>query len=964
VHARSILFVAFAALAACQTPQSQCDPSTQDCGTTGAGGGSTASCPDVCPGLEVCRPASGQCPQCANGKGCGGATAVCDEAAGTCVGCLSSTHCTGTGMVCDLPSKGCVVGLPDTCERPLELVLDAQGKGSLRLDTRLATDDFQPGCVAMTGPDLVVRLRLDAARDVTLTTTALTAQTDPVLHVRSGGCGDGAELACDDGFARPDSVHLVNLPAGDHFIIVDAYGDDSAGEVLLEATAVAATPAPRNDTCSAAGTLAFTGSVATATGTTVAAANDAKGASGPTCETATGQDVVYRLTLSVASDVLLKVDPAPGSELAPVLSVRRFASCASGDAADELGCRSSSAPQLRLLNLQPGDYAVWVDSAAGTSGAFTLTATLSSPTPPPANDTCAGAAPLAFAGNVATASGNTQAARNDNVATDESPFCSWAAKSAGGDVLYRFSLAQPQDVTAKVTPRAGSPLSPILYLRQWSKCGSGLKNDELGCAGASGTGVNTLAMTNLPAGDYALWVDTASDEGGPFDLSVTLAAPTATAAGDTCLAPIPLTLSGSGTQTLLGSNANATDDYKNGCELGSAGPDVVYQLTLPVAATLKASVTPVKTTAQAPQVVLGRPWLSLRASAQCASVTSTGSLGCVAAGAPGEANRLTVFDLPAGTYFLVVDSAGPGSDFLLDLVTTPKTTVAPANQSCATAVPITLSNGAGKAEGTTHNANSNTYNLACRTTDSQQGKDVVFKFTTPALAAGQTSLTARVTVQTQNADAFAPILNVRSSCAGTLVGDQLLCEASSASPYLASGTVTALNPSSTYYVWVDEADPTLPGSAFTVSVNVVAGPPANESCAAPETLPTNYAVPGSTLAASNQLDSLGTNSWYDGSGCNAGLPGPEVVYAWTAPANGPATARVAPMLGFDAALALLSACAPGSCQQVVDTGDVSTGETLSFSAVAGKTYFFAVDSYTNSATSRANRGSFLISVEQ
>jgi hypothetical protein len=70
------------------------------------------------------------------------------------------------------------------------------------------------------------------------------------------------------------------------------------------------------------------------------------------------------------------------------------------------------------------------------------------------------------------------------------------------------------------------------------------------------------------------------------------------------------------------------------------------------------------------------------------------------------------------------------------------------------------------------------------------------------------------------------------------------------------------------------------------------------------------------------------------------------------------------MLGFDAALALLSACAPGSCQQVVDTGDVSTGETLSFSAVAGKTYFFAVDSYTNSATSRANRGSFLISVEQ
>jgi hypothetical protein len=336
----------------------------------------------------------------------------------------------------------------------------------------------------------------------------------------------------------------------------------------------------------------------------------------------------------------------------------------------------------------------------------------------------------------------------------------------------------------------------------------------------------------------------------------------------------------------------------------------------------------------------------------------------VAAGAPGDANRLTMFDLPAGTYDLIVDSAGAGTDFSLELITTPKSTVAPTNQSCATATAIALSNGSGRTEGTTHNANSNTYNLACRTTDSQSGKDVVYKFTTPALTGAQTTLTARVSVQTENADTFAPILNVRTNCAGVTTSDQLLCDASSASPYLASGTVTGLTPSTTYYVWVDEADPSLPGSAFTLSVDVTAGPPANESCAAPQTLPTNTAVPGTTLAASNQMDSLGANTWYDGNGCNVGLPGPEVVYAWTAPASGPAVARVAPQLGYDAALALLSACAPSSCLQVVDQGDVSTGETLSFNAVAGKTYFLAVDSYTNSTTSRANRGAFLISVEQ
>jgi hypothetical protein len=971
VFTRSSLVAVLLVLCGCQTPApGQCDPATEPCGSGGAGGGGSATpaC-EKCPGLDLCKPSSGACPQCFNGQGCSAPNAVCDEptagAGGNCVRCLRSIDC-GSDLLCELSSKSCVVGIPDTCDRPRELVFDAAGKGSLRLDTRGATDDFTGSCQATPGPDVIVRFHLDAPRDVVLTTAAISADADPVLYVRSGsgGCAGGTELACDDGFGRPDRLELLNLPAGDHFVVVDSYGATGAGEVLLDATLSAATPAPGNDTCANAQALVFQGASATASGTTRAAGNDA---AGPSCNTSAqqlGRDVVFKLTLSSAQDVLLEVEPAVDSELAPVLSLRPFAACASGAASAELGCKEGFFPKVRALNLQPGEYAVWVDSADGTDGPFSLKATLLAPTPPPANDTCATASVLSFVGGVATVSGSTAAARNDNVASDESPFCSWAARSAGGDVLYRFSLAQPQDVEVKVTPKAGSPLSPLPYLRSWAQCSSGAKNDELACQSASGNTVNTLSVPALPAGDYALWVDTASDEGGAFDLQVKLTAPTATAPGDTCLSPIPVTLSGSGTQSMLGSTRTAHDDYKNACELGSSGPDVVYQLTLPVAATLKAAVTPVQTTQQAPQVVLGRPWLSLRAQNQCASVTSTGSLGCVAAGAPGEPNRLTVFDLPAGTYDLIVDSAGPGTDFMLDLTTTPKTAAAPGNQTCATATPLTLSNGTGRIEGTTHNANSNTYNMACRTSDSQQGKDVVFKFTTPALAAGQTSLTARVTVQTQNADAFAPILNVRSNCAGVTATDQLLCEASSASPYLASGTVSSLSPSTTYFVWVDEAIPSLPGSAFTLSVDVAAGPAANETCSAPQVLPTNYAVPGSTLAASNQMDSLGTNTWYDGSGCNVGLPGPEVVYAWTAPASGQATARVAPQLGFDAALVLLSACAPSSCLQVMDQGDVSTGETIAFSAVAGKTYFFAVDSYTNSTTSRANRGAFLISVEQ
>lgn len=968
----TLLTAALALAAACQLPpEPPCDASLRDCGG-GAGGDTTPpACAERCPGLDLCRPASGVCPQCFAGQGCSAPNLVCDEPpggqGGSCVRCLASTHC-GAGLLCDLPSRSCVAGLPETCDRPRELVLDQEtGRGSLRLDTRGAADDVQPGCVAASGPDLAVRLHLDGPRDLTLTTTPLTPDSDAVLSLRSGSCAATAELACDDGFGRPDALKLENLPAGDHFILVDAYGADGAGEVQLDAVAAAATPAPGNDGCATAAPLAFAGATATAAGTTRAAANDAKDPAGPSCNTSarsSGRDVVYRLSLSQPRDVLLRVEPAAGSALSPVLALRPFARCDSGGPTDELGCKEGFFPQVRALNLQPGDYAVWVDSADGTDGTFTLTATLSAPTPPPVNDTCAGATALAFSGGVATASGSTAAARNDNLAGDESPFCSWAARSTGPDVLYRFTLAAAQDVEVKVTPTAGSPLSPVPYLRRFAQCASPAKNDELTCQSALGNAANTLRAKNLPPGDYALWVDTASDERGAFDLEVKLAPPTATPAGDTCLAPIPVALSAAGTQTLQGSTAGASDDYRNGCELGSSGPDVVYQLTLPAAATLRAAVTPVGASAGPAQLVLGRPWLSLREANQCASVTSTGSLGCVAAAAPGDTNRLTAYDLPPGTYALVVDTAGAGSGFVLELSTSPKSLSPPSNQSCATATPLVLAGGSARAVGSTANAANNTWNMACRSADAQQGKDVVYSFTTPALAAGQTSLVARVSVATQNADAFAPLLNVRQSCAGITAADQLLCEAASASPYLASGTVTGLSPSTTYYVWVDEAEPTLPGGAFTLSLDVAAGPAPNESCAAPQALATNATRAGSTLAASNHLDSLGANTWYDGAGCNVGLPGPDVVYQWTAGASGPAAVRVAPQLGYDVAVSLLSACAPSSCLAVQDSGDASAGETLAFTAVAGKTYFFAVDSYTGSATSRANRGGFVISVEQ
>jgi len=89
------------------------------------------------------------------------------------------------------------------------------------------------------------------------------------------------------------------------------------------------------------------------------------------------------------------------------------------------------------------------------------------------------------------------------------------------DVLYQFTIATAQSVTAEVIPDAaeGQLLRPVVYVRGPGSlsCSSTLPLDQKGCAVASAYGgTATLMLPNLAPGTYYLWVDGAGLGSGKF----------------------------------------------------------------------------------------------------------------------------------------------------------------------------------------------------------------------------------------------------------------------------------------------------------------------------------------------------------------------------------------------------------------------------------------------------------------
>ena len=534
-------------------------------------------------------------------------------------------------------------------------------------DTTYATNgnvlgDQTPSCsdsARGTGKDVVFSFTLAQAQDVTVavTPTGASPTFEPVVSVRTA-CGDAtrpAEKGCVSPLAPvPGRLTLVNQQPGTYVVWVDG-ARDTAGPFQLEVILAPPTPPPANDTCAAPQALTFTSGTATVSGSTLQAANDNSGYDvSPTCSTTarqTGRDVLYAMTLASPQDVVLTVTPASGSTLNPVLYVRK-SSCTSQLLADELVCLQRVGPVTATLTALPaGTYWIWVDGAGGTSGDFTLTATLSAPTPAPANDTCAGAQALAFVGDTASATGTTFGATNSNSPTDNAPACGtdFLPRRYGRDLVYTYTLTGAQDVDIRVTPTAGSALIPAVYVRLPGQCTSFSAGSELACMAQTAPAETRLYLPNQPAGTYPLFVDSNGYGTGGFTLTVRKLPATLPPSNDSCTAPgvVP-----QGAMGVSGDTTGARDDYSistvpnysAACRMYFfSGRDLTYQYTASATGPVTATLTPQG--AFDPALMLLQP---VCGAASCVRFSDSGG--------PGVAEAFTFSATAGQTYYLVVDS--------------------------------------------------------------------------------------------------------------------------------------------------------------------------------------------------------------------------------------------------------------------------------------------------------------------
>ncbi|MCU0700450.1 MAG: hypothetical protein MUC96_28405 [Myxococcaceae bacterium] len=106
---------------------------------------------------------------------------------------------------------------------------------------------------------------------------------------------------------------------------------------------------------------------------------------------------------------------------------------------------------------------------------------------------------------------------------------------------------------------------------------------------------------------------------------------------------------------------------------------------------------------------------------------------------------------------------------------------------------------------------------------------------------------------------------------------------------------------------------------------------------------------------------LGTTPAYPLSCGRAFNDGRDVVYAFTAPAAGAFTATVTPTGTFDPSLLQLNGgCTAAQCVRGADLGGPGASESITFTAAAGQTVFFVVDSASGGAPFGAGAFSFRV----
>lgn len=633
----------------------------------------------------------------------------------------------------------------DSCASPLVLA----GTGGSDTNTLIGKSNDTTGTCGGAGADAAYQFTISGARHVTVTADS-SGTFDYALYLRASPCATGVQQACVVSAGGAGTVDILNLPAGTYYVFLDALAG-AGGPYTIQLTASSAVPPPSNDTCAAPGALP------SGPGQTLFGANDDYQGS---CNPVGGVEDVYGFTLASRSQVTVT-----GSAAGDV-AVYLGSSC--GVTASELGCANATSSGLESLtvpDLPAGSYFVYVEGVNGYAGSFTPTITI---TPPPANDSCAGA--------IALSSGTTLTGQTLAVA-DDSASGSCAGAGLTRDVFYTFTLASRSVVDVNVT---NTSVNTTVSLE--GTCGGA----EVACSATSSPG-EAAHFVDLGAGTYTVLVDGPPGGGaGTFDITYTA---TAVPDNNSCVAPAVATVGTTTSGTLVA----ATNEYAGTCG-GGAGADVVYSFSLASPARVRTTVTRTSGTFD--------PVVYLRSA--CASAGSELGGGCSNA----SSGAIEIDDLdtvPAGSYVVVVDSAGgvPGTfDLLVEALPIP-----PANDRCPTPPSASLIEGV-ISHGDTFGARDDT-TASCGT----GGIEVFYSFTLSAESRVVLNLTNSVPLQA---------LYVQGTCG--VAGTQLAC-ASTATPE----TLDLLDLPAGTYTAVVEAEGS-PGGPFDLVYNTFA-PVRNDTCA-------------------------------------------------------------------------------------------------------------------------------------
>lgn len=433
--------------------------------------------------------------------------------------------------------------------------------------------------------------------------------------------------------SNDSTLQAINLPAGTYYLVIASYSSYPTASYSVQVTVSGETPRPVNDKCEGATPVVLVGDQAVLSGDMVAANADPLTGS---CGATQSRDLYFALDLEKPSR--LQIEESDSWDF----RVQLLAGTCS--APTSMACGTSSRP-LCVPDLQPGRYYLRVIlEATSNRTTFNIPLTRHDPLVEPPNATCAAPEVLTLKAGVATAKGTLAAAGHSFALS-----CVTNTPELH-DLVYKLPLDKRTDLKFSTTAGFASYLNVAVF------SGSCADGQELSCRTYS----QGHSLWGLDPGDYWVVVQGTPDSfsgacwDGAFTLTVTATASAPQPENDRCTSPTLLTLDGPGKAiTLSGTLRGASNDFSQpSCtSTDLSGPDVVYDLDLKAGAKIRVSPLGTLPYSVGYYLTLG-----------CGS---TVGLGC---SQYGSSTSFTTGALPAGHYYLVVDSrpdTTPPGDFAL-----------------------------------------------------------------------------------------------------------------------------------------------------------------------------------------------------------------------------------------------------------------------------------------------------------